>query len=183
MARRNTNAVSPVVGVMLMLVVTIVIAAIVSAFAGGLQSNTQKTPNVQITAHYSQSQGMWFENEGPDDLSTGSINVYVRCSDAFGNAEHMVWAVNKSAISNSSSTVSDSTVWTKSTGSTGVQVFNVGDRAYVLPPYQTHTYLQPNQTYSTYWFDNSANQGKSFWLEVSDKYGKSIAKTLVKIQG
>ena len=32
------HAVSPVVGVMLMLVVTIIIAAVVSAFAGGLSS-------------------------------------------------------------------------------------------------------------------------------------------------
>ncbi len=37
-------AVSPVVGIMLMLVVTIIIAAVVSAFAGGLTAKEQKTP-------------------------------------------------------------------------------------------------------------------------------------------
>jgi len=42
------EAVSPVVGVMLMLVVTIIIAAVVSAFAGGLASSQQKAP--QLTA-------------------------------------------------------------------------------------------------------------------------------------
>jgi FlaG/FlaF family flagellin (archaellin) len=42
--RKNTEAVSPVVGVMLMLVVTIIIAAVVSAFAGGMASNQQKAP-------------------------------------------------------------------------------------------------------------------------------------------
>jgi FlaG/FlaF family flagellin (archaellin) len=41
-------AVSPVVGVMLMLVVTIIIAAVVSAFAGGMGSNTQKAPQASI---------------------------------------------------------------------------------------------------------------------------------------
>ena len=43
---KNTieNAVSPVVGVMLMLVVTIIIAAIVSAFAGGAVSGVSKVP-------------------------------------------------------------------------------------------------------------------------------------------
>ena len=41
---KNTEAVSPVVGVMLMLVVTIIIAAVVSAFAGGIASNQQKAP-------------------------------------------------------------------------------------------------------------------------------------------
>jgi archaeal type IV pilus assembly protein PilA len=42
------HAVSPVVGVMLMLVVTIIIAAVVSAFAGGLGSDTQKAPQASI---------------------------------------------------------------------------------------------------------------------------------------
>jgi len=42
------DAVSPVVGVMLMLTVTIIIAAVVSAFAGGLSSGTQKAPQASI---------------------------------------------------------------------------------------------------------------------------------------
>ena len=41
---KNTEAISPVVGVMLMLVVTIIIAAVVSAFAGGMAGNQQKAP-------------------------------------------------------------------------------------------------------------------------------------------
>ncbi|WFN37334.1 type IV pilin N-terminal domain-containing protein [Methanomicrobium antiquum] len=40
----QTEAVSPVVGVMLMLVVTIIIAAVVSGFAGGLVSGQEKAP-------------------------------------------------------------------------------------------------------------------------------------------
>ncbi|MFA5330789.1 MAG: type IV pilin N-terminal domain-containing protein [Methanoregula sp.] len=46
--RRNEEAVSPVVGVMLMLVVTIIIAAVVSAFAGGLTGTTQAAPKASI---------------------------------------------------------------------------------------------------------------------------------------
>lgn len=42
------DAVSPVVGVMLMLVVTIIIAAVVTTFAGGLATETQATPNAVI---------------------------------------------------------------------------------------------------------------------------------------
>jgi Uncharacterized protein conserved in archaea len=38
--------VSPVVGVMMMLVVTIIIAAIVSAYAGGLSTNQKKAPTI-----------------------------------------------------------------------------------------------------------------------------------------
>jgi len=44
----NERAVSPVVGVMLMLVVTIIIAAVVSAFAGGLGGTKEKAPSASI---------------------------------------------------------------------------------------------------------------------------------------
>jgi len=44
----NEHAVSPVVGVMLMLVVTIIIAAVVSAFAGGLTTGKEKAPQASI---------------------------------------------------------------------------------------------------------------------------------------
>ena len=46
--KKGEDAVSPVVGVMLMLVVTIIIAAVVSAFAGGLVSGTQKAPSMTM---------------------------------------------------------------------------------------------------------------------------------------
>jgi archaeal type IV pilus assembly protein PilA len=45
------NAVSPVVGVMLMLVVTIIIAAVVSAFAGGLGTGQAKAPAISVSSH------------------------------------------------------------------------------------------------------------------------------------
>jgi FlaG/FlaF family flagellin (archaellin) len=44
----SETAVSPVVGVMLMLVVTIIIAAVVSAFAGGLTGAQQKAPSISM---------------------------------------------------------------------------------------------------------------------------------------
>ncbi len=49
--KRGEEAVSPVVGVMLMLVVTIIIAAMVSAFAGGLAKTSDKGPtaNLQVS--------------------------------------------------------------------------------------------------------------------------------------
>ena len=47
--REQENAVSPVVGVMLMLVVTIIIAAVVSGFSGGLiGGKQQKTPTLAM---------------------------------------------------------------------------------------------------------------------------------------
>ena len=45
---KKESAVSPVVGVMLMLVITIIIAALVAAFAGGLVENTEPPTNAVI---------------------------------------------------------------------------------------------------------------------------------------
>lgn len=45
---RSEEAVSPVVGVMLMLIVTIIIAAVVSSFAGGLVASTERAPNAVL---------------------------------------------------------------------------------------------------------------------------------------
>ncbi|MFA5330872.1 MAG: type IV pilin N-terminal domain-containing protein [Methanoregula sp.] len=186
MEQMNNSAVSPVVGVMLMLVVTIIIAAVVSAFSGGIAAGTDQAPNVQITAHYSQSQGMWIENEGPDDISTMDTNVYVRCSDSFGNAEHMVWAVNKSAIAaNNATNPIDSDLWLRAGGYSGSKSFKVGERVYISPPYQTWQFLQPDLkkiSSAGYRFDNTANLGNSFRVEFSDKNGKIFAKTKVTIE-
>lgn len=48
---RRDDAVSPVVGVMLMLVVTIIIAAVVSGFAGNLATSAGKAPTLVATAN------------------------------------------------------------------------------------------------------------------------------------
>ena len=48
--KKKEDAVSPVIGVMLMLVVTIVIAAVVAAFAGGIATDTEPTPSVVLSA-------------------------------------------------------------------------------------------------------------------------------------
>lgn len=52
------QAVSPVVGVMLMLVVTIIIAAVVSAFAGGLATGKEKAPQASLETHIQLNGGM-----------------------------------------------------------------------------------------------------------------------------
>lgn len=56
--RCRDAAVSPVVGVMLMLVVTIIIAAVVSAFAGGLSTGQQKAPAISVESHI-VNDGTW----------------------------------------------------------------------------------------------------------------------------
>ena len=59
--RENDRAVSPVVGVMLMLVVVIIIAAIVSGFPGGLINSNSKAPQATIQATYSVRAGTLYD--------------------------------------------------------------------------------------------------------------------------
>ena len=94
---------SPVVGVMLMLVVTIIIAAIVTAFAGGITQTGDKTPQATLTGQFSQTSGLEMVHSGGDTLTTTNLQVIVRESDNFGNARGYLtpWVINGTFIQNS----------------------------------------------------------------------------------
>ena len=103
MMQHREPAVSPVVGVMLMLVVTIIIAAVVSAFAGGLASEQHKAPQVTISTKsviqniggtidpdtyelsysdgYTAKNGILFENTGGDTFSLNDIAIQLQTQD------------------------------------------------------------------------------------------------------
>lgn len=97
---RNDEAVSPVIGIMLMLVVTIIIAAVVSGFAGGLAGGTDKAPQASVAASFSQSTGLVMTHTGGDNLLTTDLQVMLRKSDEFGSAQSAICTVvvNKSTI-------------------------------------------------------------------------------------
>ena len=97
MLKSSENAVSPVVGVMLMLVVTIIIAAVVSGFAGGLVGNTQAAPNavfdVELYALHANSMGssdvcysplMVIEHKSGDVLPTKDLKIITYFTNASG---------------------------------------------------------------------------------------------------
>ncbi|QQR71995.1 MAG: type IV pilin N-terminal domain-containing protein [Methanolinea sp.] len=85
MMKRNEDAVSPVVGVMLMLVVTIIIAAVVSGFAGGLAGGTKAAPQASIDVRFMQDDGgmrpanvqwkMVFEHLSGDSIPTKDLEI------------------------------------------------------------------------------------------------------------
>ena len=83
---RNEDAVSPVIGVMLMLVVTIVIAAVVAAFAGGIATDTEPTPSVVLTADAyaakdSNPAKVVLQSLSGDRLETAGLDVVVYSGD------------------------------------------------------------------------------------------------------
>ena len=91
MIHNRDNAVSPVIGLLLMIVVTIIIAAIVSAFAGGLASDQATTPQTSLEVKeviekilpYSAggrdiSNGLLFTHNGGDPFSISSIYIQLQ---------------------------------------------------------------------------------------------------------
>jgi len=72
------SAVSPVVGVMLMLVVTIIVAALVASFAGGIGTATQTAPAASLDVSLFIGQGSArIENVAGDTLLTKDLLITV----------------------------------------------------------------------------------------------------------
>ena len=83
------DAVSPVIGVMLMLSITIIIAAVLMAFAGGMADTKPATPSVDLSAEFVKSgEGivLRLSHNGGDALNPKDIRVtaYVTTETASG---------------------------------------------------------------------------------------------------
>ncbi|HOI61203.1 MAG TPA: type IV pilin N-terminal domain-containing protein [Methanoculleus sp.] len=78
----KNDAVSPVIGVMLMLVVTIIVAAFVSVFAGSAFGNTETTPSAAIDVKIMSNGGlnkdqyvMLIEHHGGSSIPTSDMRI------------------------------------------------------------------------------------------------------------
>ncbi|MDV0441068.1 type IV pilin N-terminal domain-containing protein [Methanorbis furvi] len=72
------SAVSPVVGVMLLLVLVIIFTAVLAAYAGGLAQTSTPSPSVDIVAYSSGSGGDFsiiFEHRGSDALPIADCKI------------------------------------------------------------------------------------------------------------
>jgi FlaG/FlaF family flagellin (archaellin) len=180
MKNMKDSAVSPVVGVMLMLVVTIIIAAIVSAFAGGLASTDSKTPQATITGKYSYSSGIFqFTHAGGDGLPTQKLIVQIRQNDEdFGGYGSMFKGLaiiaNKSLIC---SVTNKNVCWVDpTTGSNALYpVFLPGDTVY----YNSTLSFETGDKHSVFTAENTV--GKSLIVEFDTTDGKLISKSKVMI--
>jgi len=88
-AEKKDDGVSPVVGVMLMLVVTVILAAVVSLFATGLVEDYKK-PSIAIlkcnecTVTNGSLDSMVFTHMGGDQISTADLTLLISTSDKTG---------------------------------------------------------------------------------------------------
>jgi FlaG/FlaF family flagellin (archaellin) len=170
------NAVSPVVGVMLMLVVTIIIAAVVAAFSGSLAQTNNKPPqaNIQGTLHVNGSTGsiqnggngipnvVVLTHMGGDELATANIQIVLKKGDEWTEwgGQLSPTVLTKSQIYNSAGTY-----WTNATwGGSDVNVWLPGQAMY----YSISGYT-------------SSNIGQSLTLEVETTDGKLISTSKMPI--
>ena len=190
------SAVSPVVGVMLMLVVTIIIAAVVAVFASGVVTTTDANPQLIIKGTYSQSQGMTITHAGGDAVSLADTNFMTTPSEMMGSdAAKFAWIIDKSILINSEDN--------KNLTETSSSAFKSGDMYYVTQAncvdYSTNeTWEGPdpgvNKNAQVFWtgegkseyfgpyaFCNPSNLGAYFYLDLVDKAGSVIARAKVTI--
>jgi flagellin-like protein len=68
--RKNEEAVSPVIGVILMVAITVILAAVIAAFVFGMAGNIQKTKVVAATEHRVNSTTVTATYQGGQDAAT-----------------------------------------------------------------------------------------------------------------
>ena len=83
------DAVSPVIGVMLMLSITIILAAVLMAFAGGMADTKPAAPSVDLSAAFVKNSSdivLCVSHDGGDALNPDDIKVtaYVRNAPSSG---------------------------------------------------------------------------------------------------
>jgi archaeal type IV pilus assembly protein PilA len=76
--RKNDEAVSPVIGVILMVAITVILAAVIAAFVFGMSGNISKTKIVAVTAQQPDAQTLTVTYQGGQDAQSfvyGNVSV------------------------------------------------------------------------------------------------------------
>ena len=116
--KKKEDAVSPVIGVMLMLVVTIVIAAVVAAFAGGLATETEAAPVVvldaDVYANGDNAATLTLRSLSGDNLDAADVSIKIQ------DLEGETLATGKLTVSGYLSPGMTDTITLSETGTIGV---------------------------------------------------------------
>ena len=196
------EAVSPVVGVMLMLVVTIIIAAVVSGFAGGVMDSQGVAPQATIKGSYSIADGLTLRHTGGDPLPMHDINIIMWDGPTFGEDVEIIskQVVNMSLFR----TAEKEQIYDESDGTYAVTSLKAGDALYIDRNNCTPDLLQPDIKPSNYQhsdgenYDDSTassenqlrwsmcimnrdNIGNIFYISIGDDAGNSIGQTSVVV--
>ena len=78
MYQKKDDAVSPVIGVILMVAITVILAAVIAAFVFGLAGNVSSTKNVAVTAQQSATDKVVLTNNGGTDVNKLSKAIDIK---------------------------------------------------------------------------------------------------------
>jgi len=167
---------------MLMLVVTIIIAAIVSAFAGGAISGVSKVPQATITGKFSLANGLEIDHSGGDAIPLTTTVFTLYDSDTFGSnlKQKTSQVINVTLLTDTNG----NPVLT-SAGSYNITAFLPGTALLINGTSASCQYLQPvlyNAGRPDLCISNSSNIGKTFTLMVGDSKGNLISTADITIQ-
>ena len=94
--KKNEDAVSPVIGVILMVAVTVILAAIIAAFVFGMAGNVQSTKVVAISLERANTSGVIATNMGGSDaVSFIGVNWTI---DGTPNVDIDAWSGSPIAV-------------------------------------------------------------------------------------
>jgi FlaG/FlaF family flagellin (archaellin) len=191
-------AVSPVVGVMLMLVVTIIIAAVVSAYSGGITTSQKKIPQATIKGEFSISDGLRIHHAGGDPLPLNDMVFTIWDGPTFGtDAEE----ITKQTLDLKNMTDLSGNPVIFRDGTYNITSFKAGSVLMIDADQCNCDVLQPIIAPTDYdsidgadytgdatkrfglCIRNTENIGNQFVLSVSDKNGNLIGKTDITVEG
>ena len=110
MQKKSDDAVSPVIGVMLMLVITIVVAGVIAVFGTGMAGNTETAPNVVLDIkilsniealadedHAGELRGPDFQilHVSGDPLNTGDIEIQIAWTDQYNKFHESTYSASE----------------------------------------------------------------------------------------
>jgi flagellin-like protein len=77
--RRNEDAVSPVIGVILMVAITVILAAVIAAFVFGLGGSQVKTPQASLSAVTASSatKNITISHSGGDSIDLNKVKAII----------------------------------------------------------------------------------------------------------
>ena len=88
------RAVSPVIGVILMVAITVILAAVIGAFVLGLGGETQETPQASLSFELNETNGetnVDVEHRGGDSFNLTNVEIAGDLDDAqFNDAEQVL---------------------------------------------------------------------------------------------
>lgn len=174
------SGVSPVIGVLLMLTLTLIIAAIVNSYAGGLVDTKEKPPSVTLQASLHQSHldpekaALLITHISGDPLPVSDLSIILKPTKTFGSeADNNFIEINKANITNN---LEYSKTWAN-----GITSMKVGD-SHGIFGFENISKLSVTGDSDDYNLSKIDNQGNTFYLEFY--YGRNlIAKPEVLIQG